>query len=81
MDDHMTTQKAWGDATVLAPSGGDIKYNTVSFDLYKNLTDALMPDWNPATVFPTDGLNKIQAIENVPRASVIYRVVKVVSSN
>src|SRR6266498_1097271 len=43
MDDNMTPQKAWGNAVILSPSGDDIKFNTVSYDLFKNLRDALMP--------------------------------------
>ena len=62
MDDNMTPQKAWGNAVVLSPSGDNIKFNTVSYDLYKTLTDALMPNWNASTVFPEDGLNKINSL-------------------
>jgi len=58
-----------------------LKFNTVSYDLYKNLTDALMPDWKNNTVFPTEGLNKIGGLETNRRGSVIYRVVKVVTGN
>ena len=81
MDDNMTPQKAWGNAIVLSPSGDNIKFNTVSYDLFKTLTDALMPNWNPNTVLPIDGLNKIQGLEINRRGSVIYRVVKVVAGN
>ena len=81
MDDNMTPQKAWGNASVLSPSGEDIKFNTVSYDIFKNLTDALMPAWNPNTVLPMEGLGKITGIEINRRTSVIYRVVKVVASN
>jgi hypothetical protein len=81
MDDNMTPQKGWGNAVVLSPSGEDIKFNTVSYDLFKTLTDALMPAWKPETVFPAEGLNKIGGIEINRRTSVVYRVVKVVSAN
>jgi len=80
MDDGMTPQQAWGNAVVLSPSGDNIKFNTVSYDLYKNLTDALMPDWNANIVIP-EGLSKIQGIEINRRSSTVYRVVKVVSAN
>jgi len=81
MDDKMTPQKAWGNAVVLSPSGDNIKFNTVSYDIFKNLTDALMPNWDPKTVLPMEGLGKINGIEINRRGSVVYRVVKVVASN
>lgn len=80
MDSKQTPQVGWGNTRILSPSGDDIKFNTVSYDLYKTLKDALMATWDPATVFPTDGLNKIGAIETGKRKSVIYRIVKVVSN-
>lgn len=81
MDDKVTPQKAWGNAIVLSPSGDNIKFNTISYDLYKNLSDVLVPDMGTYTGLPVDGLNKIQAIELNRRGSVIYRVVKVVAAN
>ncbi len=81
MDNKQTPQMAWGNAIVLSPSGEDIKFNTVSYDLYKTLKDALMPIWDPKTEIPREGLNKINTMEINRRGSVVYRVVKVVSSN
>jgi hypothetical protein len=81
MDNRQTPQMAWGNAAVLSPSGENIKFNTVSYDLFKTLKDALMPNWDPKTEFPGEGLNKINTIELNRRGSDIYRVVKVVSSD
>lgn len=81
MDSKQTPQMAWGNSIVLSPSGENIKFNTISYDLYKTLQAALMPIWDPKTVFPTEGLNNINSIEINRRGSVVYRVVKVVSSN
>ncbi|MBS1935627.1 MAG: hypothetical protein JST96_16625 [Bacteroidetes bacterium] len=81
MDNHQTPQMAWGNSIVLSPSADNIKFNTVSFDLYKTLADALMPKWDTNAVFPVEGLTKINNIEINRRGSVIYRVVKVVSAN
>lgn len=81
MDNKQTPQVAWGNAIVLSPAGEDIKFNTVSYDLYKTLKDALMPAWDPKTEFPMEGLGKINAMEINRRGAVVYRVVKVVSSN
>ncbi|MFI5187947.1 MAG: hypothetical protein ACHQF0_14550 [Chitinophagales bacterium] len=81
MDNKQTPQMAWGNAMILSPSGDNIKATTVSYDLYKTMEDALMPQWDPKTEFPNDGLGKINAIELNRRGSVIYRVVKVVASN
>jgi hypothetical protein len=60
--------------------GDNIKFTTVSYDLYKSLGDVLMPVWDPKTVFPMDGLGMIGKIELTRRGIAIYRVVKVVSA-
>ena len=80
MDSKQTPQVAWGNAVVLSPSGENIKFTTVSYDLYKTLQDALMPNWDPKTQFPNEGLGKINGLEINRRGSVVYRVVKAVSS-
>lgn len=38
-------------AMVLSPTGGDMEFNTVSYDLFRTLQDALLTPWDPATVF------------------------------
>ena len=81
MDNSQVPQMAWGNAVVLSPLGEDIKFNTISYDIYKTLKDALMPVWDPKVEFPGEGLGKITALEINRRGTVIYRVVKVVSSN
>jgi hypothetical protein len=81
MDSDQTPQMAWGNAIVLAPSGENIKFNTVSYDLFKTLQDALMPKLDPKAVFPTKGLDMINKIEINRRGISIYRVVKVVAAN
>jgi hypothetical protein len=80
MDNKQTPQMAWGNAAVLSPSGDNIKFNTVSYDLYKTLQDALMPTWDPKVEFPNEALGKINSIEINRRGSVVYRVVKVVAA-
>lgn len=80
MDNNQTPQMAWGNARVLAPMGDNIKFTTVSYDLFKTLQEALMPPWDPKTVLPTKGLTMIDKLELTRRGVAIYRVVKVVSS-
>ena len=80
MDKDQTPQMAWGNAVVLAPMGDDIKFTTVSYDLYKTLQDALMAVWDPKTVFPTKGLDMINKLELTRRGISIYRIVKVIST-
>jgi hypothetical protein len=80
MDNNQTPQMAWGNAVVLAPMGDNIKFNTISYDLYKTLQDALMAVWDPKTVFPNKGLDRINKLEINRRGIAIYRVVKVVSA-
>ena len=81
MDSKQTPQVAWGNSIILSPTGENIKFNTISFDLYKTLKDALMPAWDPKTEFPTEGLNKINGLEINRRDAAIYRVVKVVAAD
>lgn len=81
MNKKQTKQVGWGNAIVLGPQGDNIKFNTVSYDLYSTLQEALMPWWDPKTVFPTKGLGMIDKIETNRRGTAFYRVVKVVTSN
>ncbi len=70
----------WGNATILSPLGEDIKANTISFDIYPNLQEALDPTWDEDTVFPDEGLAKIFELELNRRGTVIYRIVQVVQA-
>jgi hypothetical protein len=79
MDKGQTPQVAWGNAIVLAPFGDNIKFTTVSFDLYKTLGDVLVPVMDPKIVFPTKGLTMIGKMELNRRGISIYRIVKVVA--
>jgi hypothetical protein len=79
MDKKQTTQKAWGNARVLSPAGEDIKFNTVSFDLFSTLQEALMTTWDPKTVIPIKGLTMLDKIRTNRTGTVVYRVVKVVA--
>ena len=81
MDNKQTPQVAWGNAVVLAPMGDNIKFNTVSYDLFPKLQDALMPNWDSKAVFPTKGLGMIDKIEINRRGTAIYRIVKVVTGD
>jgi hypothetical protein len=78
MDNDQTTQRAWGNARILSPTGEEIKYNTISFDIYPNLKGALDPGWTDLEV---PDMTKIEEAEGNRRASVVYRIVKVVSAN
>jgi len=80
MDNDQTTQMAWGNARVLAPAGDNIKFTTVSYDLYKTLQEALMTTWDPKAVLPTKALNMINKLEVSRRGIAIYRIVKVVAA-
>jgi hypothetical protein len=81
MNNDQTPQIAWGNATVLAPMGDNIKFTTVSYDLFKTLGDALMPKWDAKTVFPVKGLDMIGKIALNRRGITVYRIIKVVSSS
>ena len=79
MDEGKTTQKAWGNARILSPTGEEIKYNTISFDLYPSLSEALDPTMSDDLQIPD--MTKIAEAEGNRRASVIYRIVHVVNAN
>jgi predicted DNA-binding ribbon-helix-helix protein len=81
MNKKQTKQVAWGNAIVLSPSGDNIKFNTVSYDLFPTLQDALLTPWDPKTVFPTKGLGMLDKIRTNVTGRNVFRVVKVVSSN
>jgi hypothetical protein len=78
MDKKQTTQKAWGNAIVLSPTGEKIGFNTVSYDLYPNLKEALVPTWDPKIVVPA-GLEEIGKLEKGDRSAVVYQIIKVVN--
>ena len=80
MDKKQTQQLGWGNATVLSPTGGDMEFNTISFDLFRTLQDALLTPWDPAIVIP-DNMDMIDKMRTHSSARVVYRVVKVVSAN
>ncbi len=80
MDKKQTRQMAWGNAVLLSPTGPDLKFSSVSYDLFATLQDALLTPWDPKTVFPTNGLGKLDKIRLSPSTRVVYRIVKVVSS-
>jgi hypothetical protein len=79
MDEGKTNQKAWGNARILSPTGEDIKYNTISYDIYPSLHDAVNQTWSGDLELPD--MTKIGEAEGNPRASVVYRIVHVVSAN
>jgi hypothetical protein len=80
MNANQTPQKGWGNARLLAPQGDNIKFTTVSYDLFSNLHDALYPNWNANTVFPMNGLDLISKISMNRNGISVYRIVKVVQS-
>jgi len=79
MDAGKTTQKAWGNARILSPTGEEIKYNTISFDIYPSLKDALYSPFGEGVEVPD--MTKIGEAEGNRRAGVVYRIVHVVSAN
>ena len=80
MDQNHTKQRGWGNAVVLAPRGPDVKFNSVSYDLFPTLNAALMEWWDPSVKFPMDGFTELDKLRTKPPGRVIYRVVKVVNT-
>ena len=79
MDKKQTSMKGWGNAIVLSPTGENIGFNTVSYDLFPSLKEALMPTWDPKTVFPQAGLEEIGKLETKGRSGAVYQIIKVVN--
>lgn len=81
MDKNQTAQKAWGNAVILAPTGNDVKFNSISFDLFPSLKDALLQKFDSTTVFPMAGFNELDKLRRNPPIREIYQVVKVVNKD
>ncbi len=79
MDKGQISQKAWGNAVILSPSGPEVKFNTVSYDIYPSLKEAL--DTRFDETIATPDMTKIGELETGQRASIVYRIVSVVSAN
>ncbi len=77
MDNNQVDQKAWGNSIVLTPTGGNMKFNCLSIDLYSNLKSALNPTWSSNVTLPTAALDSLQKISLSPPARILYRIVKV----
>ena len=83
MEAGHTTQLAWGNATILAPSGPMIEANTISYDIYPTLSGALTGGF-PADAeieFPEEGLDKINEIEINRRIDNVYQRIQVISAS
>jgi len=81
MDNNQVDQKGWGNSIVLTPTGGNMKFNCLSVDLYSNLKSALAPTWSPNLTFPTAALDSLQKISLSTPARIIYRIIKVEAKN
>ena len=78
MDKNQVGQRGWGNAVVLSPHSSEMNFNSVSYDLYPTLKEALTPTWDSKIVVP-EGLTEIREMETAARSQVIYRIVKVVN--
>ncbi len=72
-----TNQKAWGNGTIISPTGPNVGASTISFDIFNSLTAALTPDWSDEATIPQDAMTKIMALEKTPRRQFIYRIAMV----
>lgn len=83
MDEKSTPQKGWGNARVLAPLGTELPFNSVSFDLYATMGDALLPEMvgSPYDKFPEAGQNALNEIERTDVNRTLYEIIAVESDN
>jgi hypothetical protein len=69
------TQTGWGNAIILSPTGDEVKYSTISYDIYPSLKEALNPTWAEDIEIPD--MTKIGEAEgNNRRASAVYQIVQ-----
>ncbi len=82
MESGHTSQLAWGNATILAPSGPNIPANTISYDIYPDFKSALTGGFSAdADVeFPEEGLSKINELEINRRINNVYRRIMVINA-
>ncbi len=82
MDKKQTLQRGWANASVIAPQGENIKFNTVSYDFFPTLQAALMPNWTPElnAQLPTVGLANLDKLRLNRPGTAIYRIVHVVAA-
>ena len=83
MDAGQTTQVAWGNARILAPSGPNMDANTISFDIFPDMKSALVGGFvsDQGVEFPEEGLQKINELEISRRFNNVYRRIQVVNAN
>ena len=81
MDNKQTTQVGWGNAYVLAPTGNNVRFNSVSYDLFPTMKATLFPNWAASIQFPAAGLDSLGKIEKTMPNREIYRIVKAESKN
>jgi len=81
MNSGKTTQVGWGNAMILSPRAPNMHANTVSFDIYSSLKDALTGGFDDDVEFPQEGLAKINELETSPRINFIYRRIQVINPN
>jgi hypothetical protein len=80
MDSKKTTQVAWGNNRVLAPTGPEMPANTISFDIYPSLKEALDTSWAEDVVFPQEGIAKLRELYREPPSRAVYQRIKVVNT-
>jgi hypothetical protein len=80
MDNRQTDMVAWGNAKLLSPLGENVKFTTVSYDVFKTLQETLMPHADPKLTFPSKDMATIIDLELGRREYTIYRVVKFVAA-
>lgn len=72
MDAGSTKQVAWGNALLLPPRGHKIPFNSVSYDIYKTMGDALVPG---ELEIPEGFWAPFDEIEAQPRMEMLYSIV------
>jgi hypothetical protein len=80
MDNRQTDMVAWGNAKLLSPLGENVKFTTVSYDVFRTLQETLMPHADPKLTFPSKDMATIIDLELSRREYIIYRVVKFVAA-
>lgn len=79
MDNGKVKQTGWGNAIILSPTGDEIKYNTISYDIYPSLKEALNPTSAEDLEYPD--MTRIGEVDPNRRSTAVYRIVQALSAN
>jgi hypothetical protein len=80
MDEKITPQVGWGNARVLSPSGTNLPFNSISYDLFPSMGAALVPEIKEGFTLPEESNEAFSKITHSDRNIVLYQIFAVEST-